>query len=159
MNPKNIDKKLADLKAYRRARGLCNHCSDKWSHDHKCAAQVSLHVLDELYALFSTDDTVDGPTTEADDAPESEEQCCYVSATTTAQSGAKTLRFLGHFHHQPVLIMIDSGSSSSFISTQLVSELSLVTTSCATVSVRVANGKIQLLFPGLFGVYTSFNMT
>lgn len=39
--------------------------------------------------------------------------------------------------------MLDSGSSSSFISTQLVSRLSLVTDQCCTVSVRVANGEFM----------------
>lgn len=58
-----IDRKLADLKAYRRARGLCDHCGEKWSRDHKCAQQVGLHVLDELYALFADEDAADGPTT------------------------------------------------------------------------------------------------
>jgi hypothetical protein len=67
LNPRTLDKKLADLKAYRRARGLCDHCGDKWTRDHKCAQQVSLNVLEELYALFADDDTVDDPTMEADD--------------------------------------------------------------------------------------------
>lgn len=38
LNSKPIDKKLADLKAYRRARGLCDHYGGKWNRDHKCAA-------------------------------------------------------------------------------------------------------------------------
>jgi hypothetical protein len=40
----------------------------------------------------------------------------------------------------PVLILIDSGSSSSFISSKLVAQLSLQSTVCSTLSVRVANG-------------------
>jgi len=76
LHPKPIDKKLADLKAYRRARGLCDHCGEKWSRDHKCAAQVGLHVLDELYALFSADVIVHSPTTEED----AEQSCCCLSA-------------------------------------------------------------------------------
>ena len=44
---------------------------------------------------------------------------------------------------QPVLILLDSGSSTSFISTQLVSQLSLVPSQCAPFSVRVDNGAIM----------------
>ena len=35
--PKPLDRRLADLKAYRRAHGLCDHCGEKWSRDHKRA--------------------------------------------------------------------------------------------------------------------------
>jgi len=73
--PKPIDRKLADLKSFRCARGLCDHCGEKWSRDHKCAAQVGLNVLDELYALFVDDDTVDSP---PDD--DGEEQLCLYLA-------------------------------------------------------------------------------
>jgi hypothetical protein len=56
---KTMNRKLADLKAYHRAHGLCDHYGEKWSHDHKCVAQVGLHVLDELYALFASEDYTD----------------------------------------------------------------------------------------------------
>lgn len=37
----------AALRAYRRAQGLCQRCPEKWSRDHRCAASVQLHVLQE----------------------------------------------------------------------------------------------------------------
>ena len=69
LNQKPLDKKLADLKAYQRARGLCVHCGEKQSHEHTCATQVSLHVLDELYALFTSEDTIVGTITEEETEP------------------------------------------------------------------------------------------
>ena len=115
LNQKPLDKKLADLKEYRRARGLCDHYGEKWNRDRKCAQQVGLHVLDELYALFS-DDTVDCPTPDGDDGPELKETCCCLSSDIVAHSRVKTLQFQGMFQQQPVLILLDSGSSTSFIS-------------------------------------------
>lgn len=56
--------------------------------------------------------------------------------------GVKTLQFRGIFLHQPVTILVDSGSSASFISEQLVSQLSVDQVQCLSVSVRVANGTI-----------------
>lgn len=140
-HPKPMDKKLADLKAYRRARGLCDHYGEKWSREHKCAPQVGLHVLDELYALFFADDTVDSPTAACDDE-NTEETCCCLSSDASGQAGAKTLQFRGIFLHQPVTILVDSGSSASFISEQLVSQLSVDQVQCPSVSVKVANGTI-----------------
>ena len=124
LNQKPLDKKLADLKTYQRARGLCDHCGEKWNRDHKCAQQVGLHVLDELYALFF-EESVDGPTTYGNEGPEPEETCCCLSYDTIAQPRVKTLQFQGMFQQQLVLILLDSGSSTSFISQQLLSQLSV----------------------------------
>ena len=40
--------KLAALKAYRKAQGLCFGRGDKWAPGHKCAATIQLHVIQEL---------------------------------------------------------------------------------------------------------------
>ncbi|XP_066323372.1 uncharacterized protein [Miscanthus floridulus] len=48
---KPLDKKLTDLKAYRRARGLCDHYGEKWNRDHKCAQQVIGRVGAVAYKL------------------------------------------------------------------------------------------------------------
>src|SRR6185503_736053 len=48
-NPKAPQQdKMATLRAYRCAQGLCVKCAQKWSRDHKCPAIVQLHVLEEL---------------------------------------------------------------------------------------------------------------
>jgi hypothetical protein len=41
----SVDAKLAAVKTYRRAMGLCYKCGEKWSKDHKCNPQVQLHVV------------------------------------------------------------------------------------------------------------------
>lgn len=43
-----VEEKYDSLRAMRRAKGLCFKCGDKYAPGHKCAAQVSLHVLEEL---------------------------------------------------------------------------------------------------------------
>jgi hypothetical protein len=52
----------------------------------------------------------------------------------------KTLQFQGQFQQQPILILLDSDSSTSFINQKLVLALPVLPTSCQTVAVRVANG-------------------
>jgi hypothetical protein len=140
LQPKAIDKRLADLKAYRRAKGLCDHCGDKWSRDHKCAAKVGLHVLDELYAVIAAEDSVDASDPEEVEDTLADEQCCSLSAVSTASKGVRTLQFQGILRQQAVLILLDSGSTSSFISSQLVSQLSLPVSHSAPVAVRIADG-------------------
>jgi hypothetical protein len=44
--------KIAALRAYRRTRGLCQYCVEKYSRGHKCAAQVQLRAVQELWDLF-----------------------------------------------------------------------------------------------------------
>jgi hypothetical protein len=38
------DSKLAAIKSYRKALGLCYKCGAKWSKDHKCSLEVLLAV-------------------------------------------------------------------------------------------------------------------
>ena len=42
---RGVDAKLNTLHDYRRARGLCIRCGEKWSRDHRCPEQIQLHVL------------------------------------------------------------------------------------------------------------------
>lgn len=102
---------------------------------------MGINALEELYALFSEAVTVDSPATEAD---EDEQNCiCWVADGAVAAQGKKTLQFQGQFMGQSVLILLDSGSSSSFASAQLLSSLSIPTMQCAPLSVRVANGEVM----------------
>jgi hypothetical protein len=48
VNSANADSKVAALRAYRMARGLCRFCAKKWSKGHKCNTTVQLHAVQEL---------------------------------------------------------------------------------------------------------------
>jgi len=43
---------MANLRAQRRAQGLCMKCGEKWGRNHKCPDKISLHVLEELLAIM-----------------------------------------------------------------------------------------------------------
>lgn len=43
-----FDERMSALRAYRRARGLCEKCAERWSRDHLCAEKVQLHALQEI---------------------------------------------------------------------------------------------------------------
>ncbi|CAN6333957.1 unnamed protein product [Urochloa humidicola] len=67
--------KFANLKAYRRARGLCDRCAEKWHPGHQCAASVQLHAVQELLELFAVDtDEAPSPPVASDASQSSSEQ-------------------------------------------------------------------------------------
>lgn len=45
------------LKAYRRSKGLCFTCGEKWGKDHQCKTSIQLHVVQEMVAMLQESDT------------------------------------------------------------------------------------------------------
>jgi len=112
--------KLATLKRYRRAKGLCDLCAENWSQDHRCAATVQLHVVQELLELFSLDIDVDT----ASIVSEGQLFVALSKDAFAGSSGPRTIRFSGTIQQREVSILIDSGSSHSFIAKQIADNLS-----------------------------------
>jgi hypothetical protein len=44
--------RVASLKSYRRARGLCDRCAEKWFRGHKCPNTVQLQAIEEVWDLL-----------------------------------------------------------------------------------------------------------
>uniref|UniRef100_A0A8R7V5Q6 Retrotransposon gag domain-containing protein n=1 Tax=Triticum urartu TaxID=4572 RepID=A0A8R7V5Q6_TRIUA len=59
--------KIKTLRDYRRARGLCFKCGERWGHDHTCPTSVQLHVVEELLELFGIDAVTDQQSLPADE--------------------------------------------------------------------------------------------
>jgi len=131
------DAKLTALKTYRRALGLCFKCGTKWSRDHRCPPEV-LHAVDPLWESFSSDDSLDDtPPT----LPPAEH--IMLALSKSALSGvpaARTVRLVGFLQQIPVQILVDSGSSSSFVNENLVPQLSGIASDPLANSVEVAGG-------------------
>lgn len=105
--------KLATLKNFRRQNGLCFKCGNKWSKDHKCPPQVPLHVIEELLDALETKGVDDSK-------PNSkilEETIMAVGhASLPDQTKRRTMKMCGQIGGKEVLILVDSGSVASFIS-------------------------------------------
>ena len=50
--------RVASLKSYRRAQGLCDRCAEKWFPGHKCASTVQLHAIEEVWDLLAVPESV-----------------------------------------------------------------------------------------------------
>jgi hypothetical protein len=62
----SVDEKFRALKQYRRARGICDRCAEKWTCGHKCATIVQLHAIQELWELLPDEQSKECPTEELD---------------------------------------------------------------------------------------------
>lgn len=137
---RGIDDKLAALKAYRRARGLCVKCAEKWSRDHRCPDSIQLHVLQETWELCNLEESSYLESEEP--SPEllllSATLSCSVSSGVVA---SRTIQLWGTIQGKVALMLIDSGSSHTFIKTKLAEQLSGVSSLSPALTVKVADGK------------------
>lgn len=128
----NINKMTA-LRNYRRARGLCFKCGERWGHDHVSPLTVKLHVIEELLNLFSVEMFPDEGLSQAMNN-ETEEQVCHLSVhAATGQEAPSCLQIHGWLQGQEVVMLIDSGSFASFVAHHMLQSLE-------PVRVSVANG-------------------
>lgn len=129
--------KLATLKVYRRAKGLCFICGERWGKDHKCNSTVSLHVVQEMLEFCNS---------ESVESEESEDDLMVLSAETQP-TGANTsaIRLPCQIAGHDVLFLLDSGSSHSFLSARLAQHFSDAVPLPKQQRVRIAGGAIYSL--------------
>jgi hypothetical protein len=89
--PSSSGDKLASLRNYRRARGLCDRCAKKWSYGHKCVSSVQLHALEEVWDLLSDEEAT--PTTQQIVPPEL--MFALSQAAWSSTAGGHTLKLQG----------------------------------------------------------------
>ena len=95
--------KFAALKAYRRARGLCDKCAERWRPGHQCAPTVHLHVVQELMDLLAMPSEAaetSQPAAELSDEHDisGSDGQLFVALSTAAFAGTdgpRTMRFFG----------------------------------------------------------------
>jgi hypothetical protein len=134
---KSPEEQMVALRTYRRAKGLCIRCAEKWYCEHKCATTVQLHVVQELLELFNLEDVDDlSMDSEAQDQ-------LFVALSREAISGKKgprTMRLEGLIQGKEAIILVDSGSSTTFIDQEFAKSLNCVPEVITTIQVQVANG-------------------
>lgn len=135
----STDDRVASLKAYRTDRGLCDKCAEKWKHGNKCADTFQLHVPQELWEMFGDDFAVSEEVESPKDSPEQ----LYMAISPEVVSGkqtTKTFQLKGTIQGQPMLILLDSRSSHTFLCAAVAQNLSRVQKLSSPLKVQVANG-------------------
>lgn len=140
---------MATLHNYRQARGLCFKCGEHWGQGHQCAATVQLHIVEELLGLLQAKNQ---DRQEVDSDSEEEVLMSISKLAMTGQITSCTVRLLGRLGEQEVLILVDSGSSHSFISEQVATKSPSKVQQMLPVSVKIVDGGV-LSCPGYIPTY------
>lgn len=137
---RGLEDKLRTLRDYRRARGLCIKCGEKWSRDHRCSETVQLHVLQEFWDIYHSDDSAKYTYEEVDDTEAQVLFAVSVSAIT-GKSTVNAIQFQGLVQGRPACILLDSGSSHTFVSSHFADQLQGQSTFSPALHVKIADGK------------------
>lgn len=130
--PTRGEDRVAALHNYRRARGLCFKCGERWAHGHQCAAMVQRHVVEELLELLQAE----APDHRGVDSNSDEDQLMSISKlAATGETTPRTVRLLGKIGDLEVLVLVDSGSSHS-VAAKMQSQVLQM----APMAVKIADG-------------------
>jgi hypothetical protein len=134
-----LESKLAAVKSYRRAMGLCYRCAGKWSKDHKCPPEILLAVAN----IWESAELSESPPLSLEDESPPEQLFLALSKAAVGSShSVHTMQFEGSVAGQPILILLDSGSSVSFISKSVAAKFPGAHRSPVSSNVKVAGGGI-----------------
>ena len=137
-----VEDRLSSLRAYRKACGLCVRCGEKWTPGHRCAAVPQLHALQEVWDLCQSEFVEEGETSEPVEHESGQLNLLLSSAAVSAGDSLRTMQFLGYIGGRPVSLLVDSGSSHSFLHSEIASSLSGSRKLSSPLSVRVADGSV-----------------
>lgn len=114
-------------------------CDEKWGKQHKCPDKISMHVLEEFLDIIQPEQQGSYSTDESSEA-EDEDVFVLSQCANEGVQGKKTIKISGIVNQQEILILIDSGSSCTFLSDKAAKLLNCQVTTASPVSVTVANG-------------------
>uniref|UniRef100_A0ACD5UZ83 Uncharacterized protein n=1 Tax=Avena sativa TaxID=4498 RepID=A0ACD5UZ83_AVESA len=133
--------KAQQLKEYRRVHGLCYKCGEKYAPGHQCTppvvAQLKAMQVDQTHEFLSDEilEVVTGM--ESMTLNDTERLSLHALQGTDTDS---TIHLPAEINNLTMLMLIDSGSTSSFLDASMVSKLGLIPQARPPVYVKVANG-------------------
>jgi len=146
--------KWQNLKAYRRSKGLCFICGERWGREHQCKTNIQLHIVQEMIECMQSPECNDSDFSDGEQNKQSGEHLCLLStaAMNPSTAGPRTMQLRVEIQGHQFLFLVDSGSSSCFIDSQHAELLSGKVALELPVPVKVAGGAIlksKQYFPSL----------
>jgi hypothetical protein len=93
---------------------------------------MDMVLIEDILQILDMEDTM-------------EEEVCHLSLSIISGGDANgSMRVRARSRKQLMLILVDSGSSATFISSVMVKKLGLVPTNCKPVKVKVVNGEMLI---------------
>jgi hypothetical protein len=134
------DDKVRVMRQWRRARGLCDKCAEKWVFGHKCSQTVQLNAVQEVFDLFSDDEGQSSGTLSPETNDAGQLCLCLSEAAVLGKEVAMPMKLMGRIQSTNIVILLDSGSSHTFISAKVAANLAGISGLPSSLSVKVANG-------------------
>lgn len=131
------ESKVASLRAYRRAKGLCQFCAKNGTK--VTTNTVQLHAIQELWEMLSPDQ----PSSDGEFEDSADQFMILLSSEAVlANITSKSFRIRGLIQGMDMLMLLDFGSTHSFLNVVHVPKLYGLSTMHTPLSVRVANGTV-----------------
>jgi hypothetical protein len=138
---RNSEDKWQNLKAFRRSKGLCFVCGEKWSREHQCKNNIQLHVVQDMMDMLQFSES-DSEYCDAEDTSPENLMLLSAAASDASTKSAKSMVLKVQIQGQPLRFLVDSGSSSCFIDQDKAQLLSGCQPMEKPVFVKVAGGAI-----------------
>lgn len=119
---------------------MCFKCGESWGRDHSCPATIQLHVVEELLELMGADAL--GMHEEQEN-----ETVCLISLQALTEKipvhdgTPSVLHIQGEVQGHQVMMLIDSGSTTSFMNSRLQASMHDVSPLLSPVKVTVADDR------------------
>ncbi|RZS03489.1 hypothetical protein BHM03_00033673 [Ensete ventricosum] len=135
--PKNLTR---DKLCERSAKGLCWHCDEPWSREHRCEK-------DWLLMIEPMEDEDSEPSEEGlepkEEAMEEEPQPVdYAVHALVGYSNLETMKVGGLLKQQPITVLINTGGTNNFLNSKVAACLVLQIEGCNKFDVKVTDGRI-----------------
>lgn len=129
------------LRDYRRANGLCFKCGEKYDPSHQCGQKpaATVNMMEEGECPLQLSEEVLNMI-EMHDVATAEQLSLSINAMS-GSDGSNCLRLRALVGNQVMLILIDSGSSNSFVNANMLDRIQCEVTETTPVAVKVANGE------------------
>ncbi|XP_026451448.1 uncharacterized protein LOC113351725 [Papaver somniferum] len=140
-SPSPIIRRLIQEKMrLRHDKGLFYNCDEVYSMGHVCKGRQKLFMVQVETHSTSDADTEEDIFEEAAESPDEPEIEVSLNALTGSLTG-DTIRVPGFLNNHPISVLIDTGSTTSFIDTALAQILACHIEPTAQLLVNVANGE------------------
>jgi hypothetical protein len=136
----DTEDKVQSLKSFRRKNGLCFKCGGTWAPNHTCPEQVPIHVLEELWDALEIQTNDDVEEIKSELVSSDETVMAIQDRIGAPKARRQTLKLLAQIGNQQVLVLVDSGSIRTFVSTRLVQTLGLSTVQCQQTAFKAVDG-------------------
>lgn len=131
----------ARVKSQLREQNKCFKCFESWQPGHRCKGST-LNVIEEGEFHDAPEElSSEGQEQEGVDRGEQAEVSLYAMM---GGEGLNTIKLLGSIHKQQIMILVDSGSTHSFLDPKLLTQLRMESEKAPPLSVTVANGDQML---------------